>query len=582
MKYISVSEKNWIFKKYNSTQVKKISEKFFLKEITSRLLAIRDVKIEDISLFLNPTIKNAMPNPYQILDMENAVSRISDAILNHETLGIFGDYDVDGAASTALLVKYFKSIKHNTKSYIPDRKKDGYGPSIVGFKKLIKDHCKAIITVDCGTSSFDPIDYAKNLGIDVIVLDHHQSEINLPKAHSIVNPNRLDDNSNLKYLCATGVTFMFLVALNIKLRKIDWFNKNQIQEPNMLNFLDLVCLGTICDVVPLTGLNRAIVNQGLKIIKKRSNLGIKTLYDLCNIKSKPTAYHVGYLLGPRINAGGRVGKSEYGAELLSSNNSEMAYKIANALDNYNKQRQEIEKELLIKVDNEANKYKQEPILVLSGNNWHEGIIGIIASRIKDKYNKPVFIISLNGGEGKGSARSIIGFDIGSAIISAVQSGILKKGGGHKMAGGFSIEKGRIDDLKNFLTKKFHKIDSRYKESKNLYLDAVLSSTALNEDFFEDINLLSPFGPGNSEPTFVLENIKIVNSSVIADKHIKIIMYSNSGTTIKGIAFNSRGGILENYLLKKNLKPLHIAGKLTMNEWQGKKDVEFVIQDIAIN
>ena len=581
MNFASVSNKNWIFKKYNNNKALQISEKFSLKEITSRLLAIRNIEIEDINLFLNPTIKNTMPNPFKILDMQNAVSRTTIAINNKETIGVFGDYDVDGAASTALLFKYFKSINQNVKTYIPDRKKDGYGPNIIAFNKLIDAGCKIIITVDCGTSSIKPINYAQKNGIDVIVLDHHQSDIVLPKAHSIVNPNRIGDKSNLNYLCAAGVCFMFLAALNNKLKNLNWFSKNNTTEPNLLNFLDLVCLGTICDVVPLVDLNRAIVSQGLKIIKNRTNLGLKTLYDICNIENQPSTYHIGYLLGPRINAGGRVGKSSYGVELLTSNNFQETYKIANYLNNYNKERQNIEKTLLTEVIEQAEKNKNDPVLFLYGNSWHEGVIGIIASRIKDKYNKPAFIISLNEREGKGSARSIFGFDVGSAIIAAQQLGTIIKGGGHKMAGGFSIKKERINEFKDFLIKRFNKINLESLKLNDFYLDATISPSALNEEFYNEISLLSPFGPGNLEPTFVIEDLKIINASVVGDKHIRTIMNGKNGEIVKAIAFNSKGGILEGYLSNSNKKKLNIAGKLSRNVWRGKKNIEFIIQDIAL-
>jgi len=318
MNFTSVSGKNWIFKKFNSSDIKKYSEDYSLNEIVAKLLSIRKKNIEDIGLFLNPTIKNLLPNPLRLKDMENAIERTYQGIKKSELIGIFGDYDVDGATSTALLTRYFLSINQKIQTYIPDRKREGYGPSVEGFNNLIKLGTKIIFTVDCGTLSYDPITSAKKKDIDVIVLDHHQSDVRLPEACAIVNPNRYDDTSKLNYLCAAGVCFMFLVALNKKLRDENWFEINKIKEPNILNFLDLVSLATVCDVVPLIGLNRAIVKQGLKVLKKRSNLGLKTLYDLCQIESQPTTYDLGFALGPRINAGGRVGKSSHGVNLLIS------------------------------------------------------------------------------------------------------------------------------------------------------------------------------------------------------------------------------------------------------------------------
>ena len=434
----SVSNKNWIFKKYNKQDALFYKENYSLDEITSKLLSIRNIKKEDVQAFLSPTIKNLLPNPEIINDMKKSTIRTMHAISQKHKIGIFGDYDVDGASAAALLTNFFNSINVPSEIYIPDRKKEGYGPTVDSFKNLIDKGVELIFTVDCGTLSFDAIDYAFNKKTDVIVLDHHQSEINLPKAYSVVNPNRLDDKSDLNYLCAAGVTFMFLISLNKELRSVDWFLKRKLTEPNLINYLDLVALGTICDVVPLIGLNRAIVSQGLKILKSRKNLGLKTLFDICDIKSKPNVYHIGYQLGPRINAGGRVGKSSHGANLLISNDPKRVFRIASELDHFNKERQILEKDVMDKILKDLENKTHESVMVIYGKNWHEGVIGIVASRIKDKFNKPVIIISVDDNDiGKASARSIVGFDIGSAIISAVQENILIKGGGHKMAGGFT-------------------------------------------------------------------------------------------------------------------------------------------------
>ena len=328
MKSLSVSGKSWILKKYNQEDLTFIKENFSLDEITSKLLSIRNIKKEEINSFLNPSIKNFLPNPNNLIDMEKSTSRTVKAIFNNEKIGIFGDYDVDGATSTALLGNYFTELNLNYEIYIPDRKKEGYGPSINSFKELIKKKVKVIFTVDCGTLSFDAINFAKEKNIDVIVLDHHQSEIKLPKAFSVINPNRIDDKSNLQYLCAAGVSFMFLVSLNRELRSKNWFSIKAINEPNLIDYLDLVSLGTVCDVVPLIGLNRAIVKQGLKVIKSKKNLGLKTLLDICKIESSPSIYHLGYLIGPRINAGGRVGKCSHGANLLLNKDPKSSFQLA--------------------------------------------------------------------------------------------------------------------------------------------------------------------------------------------------------------------------------------------------------------
>ena len=582
MSSASVSGKNWLFKKFNSSHVTELAENYSLTETVAKLLSIRINKIDDINLFLNPKIKNLLPNPFHLKDMKKAVDRVYESIEKKEVLGIFGDYDVDGATSTALLAKFFIQINQKVETYIPDRQKEGYGPNISGFKDLIARNSKTILTVDCGTSSYEAIKFAQEKNVDVIVLDHHQSDTKLPNACAIINPNRYDEKTELNYLCAAGVCFVFLVALNKKLRDKKWFKVNNINEPNILNFLDLVSLGTVCDVVPLIGLNRAIVKQGLKIMKKRSNLGLKTLYDLCKIEAEPTTFDLGYKLGPRINAGGRVGKSSHGAELLISEDPQKTYQIATDLEKSNKERQTIEFLLMEKIDFETKKFQSDHVLVLAGQNWHEGIIGIVASRIKEKYNKPTILISLNDKIGKGSARSIIGFDIGSQIIKAVQTGILLKGGGHKMAGGFSLEKEKINIFRDFLIKNFNKSKASSQKNVNLYLDTIIAPSALNEKFFDEINSLAPFGSGNSEPKFVIENIKVISSKVVANNHIKLILSGKDGSTFNSFAWNAINSPLEPFLNKKNKKRINIAGKMRLNEWKGNKNIDFAIEDISLN
>ena len=491
MNSISLKGKNWILKKYNQEDLQFIKDNFSLDEITSKLLSIRKIKKEDISSFLNPSIKNFLPNPNNLLDMEKSTLRTLKAITNKEKIGIFGDYDVDGATSTALLGNYFSKLNLNYQIYIPDRRKEGYGPSINSFKELIYNNVKIIFTVDCGKLSFDAINYANKKNVDVIVLDHHQSEIKLPSAFSIVNPNRLDDKSNLEYLCAVGVSFMFLVSLNRSLRLSNWFKDNDKEEPDLIDYLDLVSLGTVCDVVPLVGLNRAIVKQGLKVIKSKKNLGLKTLLDICKIDSNPSIYHLGFMLGPRINAGGRVGKCSHGANLLLNKDPRNSFRLATELDQFNKERQMLEKDLLNKILIKTKNNFKDPVIIISGKNWHEGVIGIVAARLKDKFNKPVIIIAIDGDIGKASARSIVGFDIGSVIISATQENILLKGGGHKMAGGFSIKTSNIEQFKNFVFRKFKSINENLIYEKPLLLDSIISPSAVNLDFYKKVELLSP-------------------------------------------------------------------------------------------
>jgi len=374
---------------------------------------------------------------------------------------------------------------------------------------------------------------------------------------------------------------MFLVALNKRLRDQNWFSINAIKEPDLMNVLDLVSLGTVCDVVPLIGINRAFVKQGLKVLKKKNNLGLKTLIEVCNIEKTITAHELGYALGPRINAGGRVGKSTHGANLLLNQIPKNAFKLAADLNTYNEERKILETELLKKILNTDYKNSEDPVIILYGENWHEGIIGIIASRVKDKFNKPTIIISVNDSTGKGSGRSIHGFDLGSVIIGAVQCGLLFKGGGHKMAAGFTIDINKIKEFKEFVFRKFRSVNINMEEKKNYYYDAEIAPSAVNLEFFEKINLLAPFGSGNPEPRFIIKDLKPVNSKIVAEKHIKIVLIGSDSTTLKAISFNSVETQLGYHLLKKNIKPFNIAGKLSLNEWRGQRNVEFIIDDISV-
>ena len=582
MTSLSVSGKNWILKKFNDEEILYFKDNFFLDDITAKLLSIRKIKKEDVNSFLNPSIKNYLPNPNSLVDMEKSSLRTIKSIKNNEKIGIFGDYDVDGATSTALLGKYFEQLDIAYEIYIPDRKTEGYGPSIKGFKKLIDNNVNIIFTVDCGTLSFEAIEYAKNRNIDVIVLDHHQSEVNLPQAYSVVNPNRLDDKSKLQYLCAAGVTFMFLISINSQLRLDNWFSNCNKEEPNLLNFLDLVSLGTVCDVVPLIGLNRAIVKQGLKIFKFKKNLGLKNLLNICKIDTNPSIYHLGFVLGPRINAGGRVGKCSHGANLLLDSDIKNSFKLATELNKFNEERKMLEKDLLEKILKTLKNNLNDPVLILQGKNWHEGVIGIVAARLKDKFNKPTIIISTNDKIGKASARSIVGFDIGSLIIAANQKKIILKGGGHKMAGGFSVEVSKIEELKNFIFSKSKKFNTSVLAEKPLLIDSKIAPSAVNMEFYEKVNILSPFGSGNPEPKFYIENLKPVNNKIVGEKHIKSVLVGSDGSIVKTIAFNAIDNELGAYLLKKKNNSFNIAGKLSLNEWRGQKNVEFIIDDISVN
>lgn len=574
----SVQGKDWVTKNYDKNFIEFISNEYQLDYLTSKLLSIKGFSKYEIESFLNPKIKKFLPNPYLFKDCDKAVNIFFKHIQNKNNICIFGDYDVDGATSSGMMDLYLKKLKINHFIFIPDRQKDGYGPTIETFKNILKQDVNLIITLDCGTTSFDAIEYAKDKNIDVIVIDHHKSQEYLPCADAVINPNRLDETDDYSYLCAAGVLFVFLVGLNKFLREQNFFKKNNIYEPNLLDFLDLVMMGTVCDVVPLVNLNRAFVYQGLKIVSKRNNLGLKTLVDYSKIRKKISTYEVGYVIGPKINAGGRIGKSDLGYKLLTTNDAETAYLISSELDSLNLKRKDLEKNIMEEAINLVEKNRIDDIIFLVKNDWHEGLIGIIASRLKDYYNKPAFIISQSGDICKGSARSVYGFDIGHAITKCKQMDLILKGGGHSMAGGFSLKKTKIKEFKKTLIKIFNKL--KKKTEKNVfYIDSYLDASAINEELVNKINMLEPYGSGNKEPIFAFENLKVSKVIETNNNHVKVVLRKGS-IYINSICFNSKGKDIGNYLInyKKNF---NVAGKIKRNEWNGKSSIDLIIEDIQL-
>ena len=577
MKNPSVQGKEWVIKNYDKNLLELISSKYEVDYFTAKLLSIKGIIINEIESFLEPKIKNFLPNPSNFKDCDQGIKIIYKHILNNSKICIFGDYDVDGATSAGMMSLYLKKLKVNYSVYIPDRQKDGYGPSIETFKKIMKEDIKLIITLDCGTTSFDAIKFAKDNNIDVVVIDHHKSQENLPIADAVINPNRLDENDEFYYLCAAGVLFIFLAGLNTFLRYKKYFEKKNINEPNLFDFLDLVMLGTICDVVPLINLNRAFVHQGLKIAARRNNLGLKTLTDYSKINKKLSTYEVGYVLGPKINAGGRIGKSNLGYKLLTTDDAETAYLISSELNSLNLKRRELESKIIDEAIDLVDKQKMEDIIFLVKKDWHEGLIGIVASRLKEHYNRPAVILSQNGLICKGSARSILGFDIGLAITKCKQMDLLIKGGGHPMAGGFSIETNKLDIFKNEILKIYKK--SKRDNNDYFYIDSYLETSAINNDLINKISLLEPFGSGNKEPVFAFENFKISRIIDTNNNHVKVVIQKGS-FYLNAICFNSKNKDIGNYLLnyKKNF---NVAGRIKLNEWNAKTNIELIIDDIQL-
>ena len=574
----SVQGKEWVLKDFDKNLAEYISKEYDLDFLTSRLLANRNINQKNIENFLNPKIKNFLPNPYNFKDMGKGLETISRHIKNKNKICIFGDYDVDGATSSGIMSKYLEQLNIDHFVFIPDRQKDGYGPSVKTFTNIINKNVNLIIALDCGTTSFEAIEYARSKNIDVVVIDHHKSQETFPAANAIINPNRIDETGDYYYLCAAGVLFIFLVGLNKILREDYYFNKAKVQEPNLLDLLDLVMMGTVCDVVPLMDLNRAFVYQGLKVASKRHNLGLKTLVDYSKIKKKLSTYEVGYVLGPKINAGGRIGKSELGYNLLTTNNAETAYLISSELESLNLKRKDIEKKIVEEAISITEKNNDEPIVFLSKNDWHEGLIGIVASRLKDHFNKPSFIISQKGEDCKGSARSIFGFDVGMAITKCKQLNIITKGGGHPMAGGFSLKSDKLQIFKSELIKLFLKL-KKNKDNNIIEIDSYLESSAINDELIEKLNHLEPYGSGNREPIFGFEKFKVSKVIETNNNHVKVVL--NKGNFyIDAISFNSKNKDLGNYLMNfKN--EFNLVAKIKLNEWNGKSKIELIIDDIQL-
>lgn len=579
----SVKGFNWIINNASQEEVSQFIQRFEISEILARLLVARKVEINNVDHFLNPTIRQSLPDPFHLLDMERAAEIIVEAIINKKKIVIFGDYDVDGATSSALLKRFFALLKIDVTIYIPDRIGEGYGPSIEAFSYLKSQGMDLIITVDCGTAAFEAIDYATENGLQVIVVDHHLSGDILPAAHALVNPNRKDETSKYGYLAAVGVAFLVAVAVTSTLRKANYFIDKR--EPILLNLLDIVAIGTICDVVPLEELNRAFVIQGLKILNKRQNVGIDAFCKLLNLDNELTTYHLGYVIGPRINAGGRVGESSLGARLLSTDDPMEALEIANKLETYNLERKAIEFSVFEQALIQAKEQSLEDSLIMvSGENWHPGVVGIVAGRLKEMIHKPVAVISISQGQGKASCRSIYGVDFGSAIVAAKEEGILVSGGGHKMAAGFTININNLPAIKSFLHNRFINELALLTNKQNRYFDAHLSVGSINLILAKQIEKLGPFGPSNPEPKFILKNAYIAKHNIFAQSHIScFIGCSDSGNLtklLKANAFRAIDTELGNLLLQTR-GPLDFVGYVRINRWKGNETPEFIIDDAII-
>lgn len=552
-------------------------------DIVTRVLAGRGVGLDDAAAFMEPTLKSLMPDPTSLTDMAPAAARIAKAIISGETVAIFGDYDVDGACSSAILSRFLAHYGIANQIYIPDRIFEGYGPNPAAMQELAKQ-ASLIVTVDCGTNSAAAIDAAKAAGADVVVLDHHQVGGNLPEAAlAIVNPNREDDLSGQGHLCAAGVVFLTLVQTSRSLREQGV--KLNTNPPDLLSLLDLVALATICDVVPLKELNRAFVVKGLLVARTQQNVGLAALARVSRIGEPLNAFHFAYLIGPRINAGGRIGDAGLGARLLTLDDPDEAMRIAQELDRLNQERQAMETIMLEQAEAEAmaelSSSSGPAILITANDDWHPGIVGLIAARLKERARRPAFAIAFNAnGTGSGSGRSINGFDLGKLVRGAVEQGLLVKGGGHAMAAGITVERGKMGALRAFFEEQSAEMVGQLRGNASLAIDGALSAAGATVPLYETMEKAGPFGSGHPQPVLVLPHHRLIDARSVGINHIKVTLAGADGKRINAIAFRAVGSDLGDFLFRQLGQSVHVAGNLALNHWNGSTTTQFRILDAA--
>ncbi len=587
----SLSGRRWAMRPADERLVEGMRQAHGLADALARLLVGRGISIEEAPHWLKPSLRTLLPDPYVLVGMEAAAERLASAILAGERIAIFGDYDVDGATSSALLVRFLRALGREAIVHIPDRLNEGYGPNIPAIEALRARGASLMVTVDCGTMSFAPLERAAEIGLDVIVLDHHKAEPALPRAVAVVNPNRLDQPSGQEYLAAVGVTFLAVVAVRRLLREKSMFApEGKLSEPDLLEWLDLVALGTVCDMVPLVGVNRALVQQGLKVMRQRRNPGLRALADVARIDTPVDAHHLGFLLGPRINAGGRVGEADLGVRLLSGLEDEAAEAaIAARLDVFNRERREIEDAVLAAAVADIERRQQageDPaVWVTAGEGWHVGVVGIVASRLVRRFGRPAVVLGIETDESgvsraQGSARSIAGVDIGAAVLEAVEAGLLSKGGGHPMAAGMSLAASGIGAFQTFLDDYLAAATAEARDAARLLVDATVSVGGCGLDLVAELEAAAPFGIGNPAPRLLLPSARIVRADRVGERHVRLILAGRDGTRLKAIAFRLADEPLGEALLAGNGDRFHFVGQLKKDDWGATPRPQLIVEDAA--
>ena len=562
-----------------------IAQRYQLPEMLSRVLAGRDVAIEDVPDFLDPTIRKLMPDPFTVTQMEIAAKRIADAALRGEKVAIFGDYDVDGATSAALLAWHLRHCGLDPLIHIPDRLFEGYGPNTEAVRALAAKGATLLIAVDCGTTSVEPLAEAKRLGLSVVVIDHHQCGVELPEVDALVNPNRPDDLSGLGYLAAVGLTLVTLVAVNRELRARGFWT-GEMPEPDLLGMLHHVALGTVADVAPLIGLNRAFVAKGLIAMRRRDHVGHTALMDVSRLSGPPEAWHLGFMLGPRINAGGRIGRADLGVRLLLEADVSEAARIAAELDRLNSERRLIEQAAEAQAEAEAfaslGLEDKGSVIVTASEGWHPGVVGLVASRLKEKFGRPAFAIALEpGGIGTGSGRSISGVDLGKAVRQAVADGLLLKGGGHAMAAGVTLRKERLAEFRAYMESMLAHDVAQSRHANELFIDGAVTARGATPEFVAMLNRAGPFGSGNPEPLVALPSHQLIFADEVGQTHLRVRFRSGDGVILNGIAFRAVGQKLGQALAQHREQVLHVAGSLAVDRYQGSERVQIRVLDVAV-
>ncbi|MBM3520100.1 MAG: single-stranded-DNA-specific exonuclease RecJ [Alphaproteobacteria bacterium] len=580
----SVTGRRWEARLKDTRLAEAISQRHDLPDILGRVLAARGVALDEVESYLNPTLRTLMPQPSALLDMEKGAGRLADAIVRGEKIGIISDYDVDGVSSAALLTHFLEAVGSAATVHIPDRMTEGYGPSAGAVSQLHQQGTELLVTLDCGVMAHDPLAHAAELGLATLIVDHHLASETLPRADAVINPNRQDDLSGLGYLCAAGVTMVLVAATNRILRSRGWYNESR-PEPNPLRWLELVALATVCDVVPLKGLNRAYVTQGLKVMARRENLGLAALADMARLKRSPDPYALGFLLGPRLNAAGRVGSAMLALGLLRAKDRGEAMAMAQELERLNRERQEVEFAVVDQAANQAElslgREGRQKVIVVAGEGWHPGVVGLAAARLKERFGLPSFVLAQAKGAttASGSGRSITGVDIGTAVRAALDLGLIAKGGGHAMAAGLTVEVARLGKLRSFLEERLSpQVEAA--ADRGLAIDAALTAGGANLELIELLDQAGPYGAGNPAPIFALPAHRIAYADKAGNDHIRCTLVADDGSRIKAIAFRAFGTELGEFLMSERKLPAHVAGRLTVDDWNGGRSASLHIVDAA--